>query len=229
MCHRLRDVRDDAGRVANAAGAAAIFREVADQVIHRSDIGAIPDEPALRMRGNETRARQLLQVKRERRRRYAEPLGNVAGGQALGRVLDQQAEYRKAVFLRQRAQGRQRSLCFHVFNNMKIWRSRQPQTWEVFAALPGNRIAGLGRVRPILCTTRFDEGATAGSGRLQSWLCVPCQSLIDGCGKLAPAETGRSAAMNGHPVHRRRPRIHARIVFPSDLRGGNHGTFGDTW
>ena len=43
---------------------------------------------------------QFLQVKRERRRRDAEALGNGTRGQPLRCVLDQEAEHRKAVLLR---------------------------------------------------------------------------------------------------------------------------------
>ena len=103
MCDGLWDSCGYAGRVANSAGATAVLGEVADEGIHRVQIGPVPDESALWMRGNEPRVRQSLQMKGKRRRWQAEALGNGPGRQALRGVLDQQAKHREAVFLRQRA------------------------------------------------------------------------------------------------------------------------------
>jgi hypothetical protein len=117
--HGLRGSRRNACRVANGAGATAILSEVTDQTIHRVEIGAVPDESALRTRGNEPRVGQFLQVEGERRRWQAEALGNGTSRQALRGVLDQQPKYREAVFLRQRAKGDQSSRRFHDSNNIK--------------------------------------------------------------------------------------------------------------
>jgi hypothetical protein len=78
-----------------------VVGQVADQRIHRGDVGAVADVPSLALVGDEARVRELLEVERQGGGREVERGGDGSRVQPVGRVLDQAAEDRQARRLRQ--------------------------------------------------------------------------------------------------------------------------------
>ncbi len=107
-CDRPR--RGGAPGIAGGARTAAVLGEIGDEGVHPRDVRPVPDEAPVLARGDQPGVGQFLQVKRQRRRGQAEALADVAGGEPVGRVLDEQPEHGEAALLREGAQGGQRAL-----------------------------------------------------------------------------------------------------------------------
>src|SRR4029453_7705558 len=131
-----------------ATRAAAVFGEIADQAVHRRNIRAIPDEPAVTLILDQAGIHEFLEVKGERRRCEFELEGDGAGRQAIASVLDQQTEDRQAGFLGERSQGRYRaggisrrsraeSPLFH--NSIIVQISNDVNSLRLIGAPPGPR------------------------------------------------------------------------------------------
>jgi len=77
------------------------------------EIGGVVDEASLLPRRDERGMAQFLQMKRQRRGWYREPLAEVARGKPLRTGLHQQTERGQARFLGERREGRYSGFCFH--------------------------------------------------------------------------------------------------------------------
>src|SRR5205085_3229316 len=87
--------------LAAAARAAAVLGEITDQRVHRLEVCAVVDEAALLSGADQSRMRKLFQMERQRGGRDVEVLGDAAGREPCGSLLDQQPEYRQARLLRE--------------------------------------------------------------------------------------------------------------------------------
>src|SRR5205823_3690313 len=106
--HRLRVAFRCTGRVAASTRATAVFGEVRNQTVHRLEIRAVVDEPALLPRTNQPGVGELLQVKRKRCGRHIEHLRDLARRETGGSLLDQKTEEREPSVLRERSESLER-------------------------------------------------------------------------------------------------------------------------
>src|SRR5688572_4682004 len=93
---------------------AAVFGKKFDQRVHVLEARAVDNEAPVLAALRQSRARQAGKMERQRGGRQLESLADGAGGHAPGAGLDQQAKDRKAGFLRQRREGLDGLLRFHV-------------------------------------------------------------------------------------------------------------------
>jgi len=99
--------------ITHCAGPAAILSQIANNAVHRVEIGGVPDESAILPRHDQTSARQFLEVKRQRSGRYSEPLRYLARGQSFRSVFDEKSVDRQPRFLGQRGKGDEYARRFH--------------------------------------------------------------------------------------------------------------------
>ena len=102
-----------AGGRAGHAAATAILGEIADQVVHRAVFGGVDQLAAQAPLGHQPGMQQLLQMKGQRGRRDAEPLGDRASRQPVGPGRHQQPEQRQPGILGKGAERRDRLVLVH--------------------------------------------------------------------------------------------------------------------
>ena len=95
------------------SAAAAVAGEEVDQRLHLRELRPVQDVTTLRLRFDQPRLRQVLEVEGQGRRRHAEPVAEVAGERAFGPQFDQVPEDRKAGAVGQCSQGSDRVLDVH--------------------------------------------------------------------------------------------------------------------
>ena len=72
--------------------AAAVVREIANEIIHVVEVGAVDHKAAVLPAARQSRTRQMCQVEGKRRGRQVELLANQPGGQALRACLNEKPE-----------------------------------------------------------------------------------------------------------------------------------------
>jgi hypothetical protein len=88
-----------------AAARAAVLREIADQPVHRIEVGAVDQLAAFAPSGNEARALKGLEMERQRRGNQADSLRYLAGGKSVWTALDEEPEDREPMLVRERVQS----------------------------------------------------------------------------------------------------------------------------
>lgn len=112
-----------AGSGHDAGGArAAVFGQEDDQVVDRRVVGRIENEASRRPRLHESGMAQFFEMEGQRRGRNAQAFADLAGGQTIGTLLDQQAEHGQARFLGQRGKEGDCGFVFHASTIMEIWK-----------------------------------------------------------------------------------------------------------
>lgn len=99
---------------------AAVVSEKSDEFLQDIHPCPVNHEPPLGPGLHQARMAELLEMKRERRRRYRQALRDLPCRQAVRRELHQQAEKLQAGFLGQCPKYSQRAQLFHVFNFIEM-------------------------------------------------------------------------------------------------------------
>lgn len=87
------------GSARNGAARTAVFSEIADEIIRHSKVGCIDQLPAHSLLRNQSSTTKVLQMKRQRGRRYLESQGNAACTNALRAGLNEKAIHAKAMLM----------------------------------------------------------------------------------------------------------------------------------
>jgi hypothetical protein len=104
---------------------AAIIGEIADQRVHRFELGRIDHRAALAAHGDKTGGPQPIEMKGQRVRCEIERGCDRAGRHPLGSGLHQQAEHVEPIVLSERGQGCDDVWLFHISMIIEITSRRQ--------------------------------------------------------------------------------------------------------
>jgi hypothetical protein len=110
-------------------------REERKQLIHGLEIGSVVDETSPAPTAHQTHAREVGKMEGQCRRRDAEPLGNLAGIQALRPGFHQQPERRQARFVTQCREEFRGMKRFHILSIVEMKTDSQAPR----ASAPGPR------------------------------------------------------------------------------------------
>src|ERR671936_1570350 len=101
------------------ATAAAVLGEVAHELVHVVEVGAVDDEAALLAAAHQAGPSEMRKMKGERRGRQLELFADAAGGQSVVACLDEQAIDREPRLLRERGERVDCLRHFHVSRIME--------------------------------------------------------------------------------------------------------------
>src|SRR5258706_2579152 len=119
------------------AATAAVLGEVAHELVHVLEVGAVDDEAPVLPPAHEAGAGEMREMEGERRRRQVELLTDAAGGEALGAGFDQETVGLQSRFLCEGGERVDDVRHFHISRIMETTAECQARRKTASARPPG--------------------------------------------------------------------------------------------
>jgi hypothetical protein len=132
------------------AASTTILRQVTEESIHGLKAGGIDHRPPIPSHRDKLSLAKAIEMKRQSVWRHIERFRNLSGRQPLRPCLDEQTERVEAALLRERSEGRNGLVLFHISMVIEISLRRQEIFRELLKLNEGCR-----------CETSFDAGPHA--------------------------------------------------------------------